>query len=260
MRNCVRNCIGAAVLVLVLAVGANPGPVEPGLIGTNGHHPAPVVAVEGARMVMDAPTSGVVGELIRLDVSKSIADSFKWLLVPESIDFEVYNNGSRAVFSAREAGSYMFIVACAKDGRVDVITHIVAVTKPGESDPNKEYPKIDEPVAGSGLDKMLPYWCSIAKRDEKEALALAESFESVAAAIAAGVYTTPKEISKATGEVNRTALGSALESWMPVLSKLQVELQRRSNAGELKTPEQHAKVWIEIAEGLLNYAAMFNPR
>jgi hypothetical protein len=255
MRNKMLTLFGACFLALMMAIGSTYSETGLGSV-----YAQPAIAVEGAKIVITAPTSGVVGELIRMDVSKSQADSFKWLLVPESVDFEVYDNGRRAVFSARETGSYMFIVACAKDGMVDVATHVVTITQPGEPDPNKEYPKVDEPVAGSGLNKLLPYWCSLAKRAQVETLALAESFESVAAAVAAGVYTTPKEISKATGEANQTALGPALESWMPVLSKLQTELRRRSNAGELKTPEQHAAAWREIAEGLLNYAAMFNPR
>jgi hypothetical protein len=261
MRNTIRNLAGAIVLTLVFATGATfgGGDAAPFDVG----HPLSAVATSdentaAARLVIKGPTKGVVGELIRLDVSNSCGQSFKWLLVPESVDFEVYDNGRRAVFSARKTGKYMFIMACALEDTVDVATHIVTIVKPGEPDPNKEYPKVDKPIAGSDLAKMLPYWCSLAKREREEALALAESFEGIAAAIAAGAYTTPEEISKATGDANRTALKTSLDSWLPVLSKLQTELRRRSNIGELKTPEQHAEAWREIAEGLLAYASMFN--
>jgi hypothetical protein len=217
------------------------------------------MAVEKARVTLNAPDKGVVGELIRLDVSTSVADSFKWLLVPESVDFQVYDDGRKAVFSARKPGSYMFVIACAKDGFVDVMTHVVHIVKPGDPDPTIKYPVVEKPQPGASLTNLLPYWCAEARRTQEEALALAESFESVAAAIAGGAYTTPVEISRATGEANRAALGDSLASWMPVLSKLQGELKRRADAKELETPEQHAEAWREIAQGLLDYAAMFNP-
>lgn len=264
MRSGMRNFAGAVLLMLVLAVGANTSPVEPGLAGTNGHHSPPVVvsaeAVERAHIALVAPDKGLVGELIRLDVSTSIADSFKWLLVPDSVDFEVYDGGRRAVFSARKVGSYMFVVACAKDGFVDVMTHVVHIVNPGDPDPTIEYPVVEKPSPEAGLMAWIPYWCAEAKREPGEALALAESFESIAAAIAGGAYTTPEEISQATGQANRVALGESLANWMPVLSKLQTELKRQADAGHLKTPEQHAKIWREIAEGLLAYATMFDPR
>jgi hypothetical protein len=83
-----------------------------------------------AKVVLVAPSKARVGELVRFDVSESIADSFQWIMVPDSVDFETYDSGRKAVFSARSDGDYRFIVACAKDGTVDVVTHVVRVSGP----------------------------------------------------------------------------------------------------------------------------------
>jgi len=219
------------------------------------------LAVDVAQVVVNAQELGEVGELIRFDVSESNAESFKWLLVPESVDFEVYDNGKRAVFSARKPGEYMFIVACAYKGTVDVTTHVVTIIgldpQPDPNDPDDEHPVVPQPAEGASLIEWMPYWCSQAKCPKDETMRLAASFESVAATISAGVNTTPQEIITATSEANRQALGVSMQAWMPVLQNLQAELKTRAEMGMLTTAEQHAETWREIAEGLRGYAALF---
>jgi len=218
-------------------------------------------AADVAQVVVNAQELGEVGELIRFDVSESKAESFKWLLVPESVDFEVYDNGKRAVFSARRPGEYMFIVACAYKDTVDVTTHVVTIIgpdpQPDPDGPDDEYPVVPKPAEGASFVEWMPYWCSQAKRPKDETMRLAASFESVAATISAGVNTTPQEIIAATGEANRQVLGASMQAWMPVLQNLQAELKTRAEVGTLTTAEQHAETWREIAEGLRGYAALF---
>lgn len=215
---------------------------------------------QAARVVVNAPGEGVIGELIRFDLSASVAEAFKWLRVPETVDFEVYDNGTRAVFSARQPGEYVFVIACAYQGTVDVTTHVVAIIgpDPGPSppDPDDNYPVIPVPADGASFVEWVPYWCSIARRPEAETLRLAASFESVAATIAAGINMTPQEIVDATSRANRLALGESITLWMPVLQNLQDALKTRAVAGTLVTVEQHAVAWREIATGLRAYADM----
>lgn len=208
-----------------------------------------------AKIVIKAPIEAEIGELIRFDVSSSWAESFKWILVPLSGDFEVYNDGRCAVFSARKTGEYMFIVACAFEGTVDVTTHTVRVGNPTPRP--GDYPVVPEPAVAAPLSDWLSYWCSLTVRVESEARELADSFDGIAAAISAGVYTTPEEIIKATGEANRQALGDSLTAWKPVLLSLQNEFKTRAIAGTLASPEQHANVWREVANGLRAYADLF---
>ena len=195
---------------------------------------------EVAKVVIDAPTRGRVGELIRFDLTKSEADSIKWLLLPESVDFECYEDGRRAVFSARTPGEYMFIIAVANAGTVDVVTHTVKIEGPP--------PKPES----TSLTEWVPYWLYPLQLDPAVAVKLAESFESVSDRITA--LSTPKGIIEATAEANRAALGDELDAWKPLLKKIQATLANRARANTLTTPEQHKAVWLEIAEGLRKYA------
>jgi hypothetical protein len=207
-----------------------------------------------AEIVLNAPEKAEVGELVRFDLAGSTGQSYKWLMVPATIDFEVFCEGKRTVFSARKPGVYMFIIGCAYDGTVDVITHTVTIT--GPSDPGIVCPDVPQPPEGSGLNKWIPYWCSINKRPQVEADLLASSFNNVAAQIAAQVLQQPSEIIQATADANRIALGESLPGWKPVLRQIQGEIVARADRGVLTTPEQHRKLWLAIAEGLRAYATL----
>lgn len=194
-----------------------------------------------AKVVVDAPNKGRVGELIRFDLTKSVADSIKWLLKPESIDFQAYEDGRRAVFSARTPGEYMFIIAVASGGTVDVVTHTVTIEGP-PAKPDSQ-----------SLTEWVPYWLYPMQLDREEALRLAESFEETSDRITA--LSTPQGIIEATAEANRAALGDSLGEWKPLLKKIQATLANRAQAGTLTTPEQHKETWLEIARGLRKYAS-----
>lgn len=190
-----------------------------------------------AKIVLDAPSTARIGELVRLDVSASNAASFKWLLVPESDDFLTYDAGARAVFSARTAGEYRFIVACgAEDGSVDVVTHVVRVPEP----PSK-------PVSDS-LAEWIPYWNWSMDLPQSECLALADSFDDIADKQA--TLSEPKDWIEATAAANREVLGDRIDAWTPMLDKIGAKLLKMAESGALQTPEEHAKVWREIARGL----------
>jgi hypothetical protein len=199
--------------------------------------PAPKVAPqEEAKIVLEAPSTARVGELVRFDVSDSVADSFEWLVVPPSQDFEVYAEGRKAVFSARMEGEYQFIVACAKDGTVDVIQHVVRVIGPPPM-------PTDESLAD-----WIPFWAFTMNLPTDGAQDLAQSFEDVAAR--AEELKEPQDWIKATAEANRAALGDKLAIWKPILNKIGEVLLKKAQSGELMTPEQHKTLWLEIASGL----------
>jgi len=233
---------------------------------TASHAPDNVEPGTVADIVINAQESAEVGELVRFDVSESTADSFKWVLVPNSIDFEVYDEGQRAVFSARHPGEYMFIVGCAYQGTIDIVTHIVTIEggDPGPPNPpdpphppNPNIPDVRKPDS-SVLFEWVAYWCSQAQRSKYETLYVAGSFEGVAAQISAGVLTDTESIIEATVNANRQALGDSITDWLPVLREIQTELKSRAEAGILVTPEQHAVAWREIAKGMRSYAALFD--
>lgn len=189
-----------------------------------------------AKIMLVAPTSVRIGELVRLDVSESSAEEFKWILVPDSVDFLVYDSGKRAVFSAREAGEFQIIVGCAVENTLDIVTHTIKVTGPPA-----------QPTSDSFVE-LIPYWMWNADLPTEECTRLAVSFE----AIAARYSDLPEQGDwiKATAEANREVLGERVDAWAPILEKIGKELLKKAQAGELMTPEDHKRVWMEVAEGL----------
>lgn len=188
-----------------------------------------------AKIVLNAPSSARVGELVRLDASESAADSFKWVLVPESVDFEVYAEGRKAVFSARAPGEFLFVIAVAKDGAVDVITHRIVVVGPP-----------DEPQDVADVAGHIRYWLWTTQGTEAERLALATAFEEVAAMglsdRQAWMYETKRKVEE--------ALGDAKPKWDGFLKKVGHYMSDLGNAGVMLEPEEHARVWREIAATL----------
>lgn len=211
-------------------------------------------SVSVAEIVLNAPKKAEVGELVRFDLTGSTGQAYKWLMVPATVDFEVFCEGKLTVFSARKPGTYMFIIGCAYNGTIDVVTHSVTIT--GSSYPDIVYPDVARPTADSSLEEWIPYWCSINKRPQNEANLLASSFNNVAAQIAAQVLQKPSEIIQATAEANRVALGKSLPGWKPTLRQIQGEIRAQADRGALTTPEQHRKLWLIIAKGLQTYATL----
>lgn len=197
----------------------------------------PAIPVVEAKVVLNAPSQARVGELVRLDASESVADSFEWLLVPQTCpDFETYDAGRRAVFSARTEGIYEFIVACAKGGTVDIVRHTVRVIGP---------PPMPQ---GDSLAQWIPFWNWSEMLPKEECDALAESFATIAER--KDELKEPQDWLKATAEANRQILGDRVEAWKPMLDKIGAALQKKAESGAFVTPEDYAKAWLEVAEGL----------
>ena len=191
-----------------------------------------------AKIVLVAPTSARIGELVRLDASGSVATEIKWKLSPGSVDFEVYDAGARAVFSARQAGEYRFIVACAKGDTVDFVEHIVKVLGP------PPMPQTDS------LTDWIPYWNWTLNLPKAEIEALAASFEEVAAN--ADESDDIGDFIKATAKASRVALGDRIEAWKPILDKVGANLSEKAETGAMTSSEECRAEWLKVAEGLRN--------
>jgi hypothetical protein len=205
-----------------------------------------------AKIVLNAQDVAEVGELVRFDLSESIAQSFKWITVPETADFEFYNNGRLAVFCARKPGNYTFIIAGAHSGTIDVAVHTLLVEGPPTPDILLITPSIQ-----ADLSEWVVYWCSVNNRPKDESERLAVSFEHIATQISAGTLQKAGDIVKATAEANRAAVGDSLPEWLPVLQELQVAMKKLATQGKLSTPDQHKALWLDIAKGLHNYTSLF---
>jgi hypothetical protein len=201
-----------------------------------------IVPDGGAHITLKAPVNAKIGQLVVLDVSESVASTFKWELRSKNTNFLVIDNGKRAVFTAEVGGEYLFVVAAAKGDTIDVVIHTIKVAG-GPAQPTED-------VAAK-----VAQWCAkidyAQKRDDL--LKLAQSFSSVSAIISDQM--TPADIVDATKKSNRDALGTNIQNWVPFLEGLQAELKALSESGKLPDSASHQKMWRAIADGLKEYAA-----
>lgn len=94
---------------------------------------------------------------------------------------------------------------------------------------------------------------NISKQDKaKQANALAKSFESIAAAIAAGTIDDQEDILKKTSEANRSAIqsvGGDKTKWEPAFIDIQEKLFGLYKDNKMTTKQDFASAWREIATG-----------
>lgn len=215
-----------------------PGPVTPGPV-----EPVPTKP-NGAEIVVIAPSEGEVGQLIRINVSGSKGQTFKWLCIPQDADFEVYDNGKKVCFSSSKVGVYTFIVASANDNELDSKIIIITIGQP----------VIEPPLPpNSSLVVNVTSWVStlVKSTDKKiEAAKLAASFRAIAVQIDSGDLNDVEKIVTATSAANKAVLKDSINDWVTFLAQLQKELKVQAQAGTLVTVEQHASIWKEIAKGL----------
>ena len=191
--------------------------------------------LQAASIVLDAPTEARVGQLVRLDVSKSQADHYKWLVFPTTKDFEVLPDGQRAFFSARAPGKYQFTIAGSDSEGVDVISFTITVQTP------------PSPPTTDSLTEWIEYWRYEFDLPAKECHKLGSNFLTVADSI---TDQSPKEIAKMTATLNREIVD--IDLLKPLRVKISKALRKMAEEGSLSTPEDHIRVWREIAQGLMS--------
>jgi hypothetical protein len=199
-----------------------------------------------AEIIVEGSQKVKIGQLARLAVTKSAGKTFKWVVIPEGVDFEVYNNGQNVIFSSGTPGSFTFVVACANGDAVDMKIVVIVVGEGEVVNP------INPTPLPAGLAGKVAEWTNLVTSPAKkaEAARLSVSFASIQAEIQSGKLTTAEEIIAATKAANQGALGSSIAVWVPFLERLQLEMRTQAESGLLVTPDQHAKMWGEIAAGL----------
>lgn len=176
-----------------------------------------------------------IGELVRLDARDSTVN-LTWQILPATDDFEVVDDGKRAFFTSRIPGSYLIIVAGAKEGTPYLVHHTIVVE--GNVDPGPM--TLVQKVSG-WVRQVEEYEGKNAK-----AAAIAEVFRSLAVKEEISV----DKMLEATAVANSAVLGEDLDKWIPFLEALGNELDAFVEAGELDTREQYKEVWLLIARGI----------
>jgi hypothetical protein len=194
--------------------------------------PQQAPAVEGI-LILDAPESCEVGELVRLDTAGSTVSTYKWAIVPTSEDFMVVENGQRAVFSGREPGHYIIVVAAATGDRAALVVHELEVL-----------------AQGGSAEHIVARWLKKVKYDDPFAKAKMVAKLSATFGSLALDNIPPTEMLQKAAAANRAVLGDDLEKWEDFLIALGHYLDQKSEAGQLTTTEEYQAVWQEISDAL----------
>lgn len=251
-----------ATLIFMFAVGNIATYTTPQYNGVQAGSPAHQISRQAsgddtpqegkAAVVIQAPDKVKVGDLIRIDLSGSQGAGFDYQVIPEPPGLQVFDDGRTIVCGTGDKNvEYLFMISCALDGDSDIKTHIVRV----------HGAQTDSPVnPGQNLVEKVKDWCDDVNSPDKrdDALALAQSFSSVAIIIEQDTFSSAEELVQATTTSNRDALGDNLEQWESLLNSLMLELKAMASAGQLPDIRSHARVWKDVARGLREYAASMN--
>ncbi len=187
-------------------------------------------------LVLLAPDTCDIGQLVRLDARESRVDTITWAIIPETDDFEVVDGGRRAFFSSRVGGEFLIILAGANGGVPFLMYQKLTVT-------GSDRKAVNNPA----LTKMVSKWVDMIPEYKGR--------EAHVAAIAA-VFRQPTEgvdidsILDATARAATAIVGKDKSKWIPFMERLGNELDRMSDAGELNTREQYVVAWVQIARGI----------
>ncbi|GAB6185894.1 hypothetical protein [Thermopirellula anaerolimosa] len=121
-----------------------------------------------------------------------------------------------------------------------------AVVTVGPSDPA---PPTPQPEAEAS--RLAREWLSqVPEKARAKAPQLAGAFRNSAERIDRDELTTVAGIIEAAAETNRKALGEDRNAWLPWFERLRTYMNGLAEAGNLKTPAQHAALFRDIAKGL----------
>lgn len=213
--------------------------------------------------VIAGPQRAARGDLIVLDASASKASDFAWALVNSTKPCLAIEGGRKCVFASGEAGEFVFVLAVASKDRVALARHTVAIgDAPGPPAPTPHPqpqpgppPAPDLPIGRFDLSRFG--WSAALRTVEaspearaEQALQLAESFRTTAAAIVAGGLVDPQAILEQTRTSNNAALRSNAPLWKPWAAELAGKLEALEASGKLVGATDFAAAWLELAVGL----------
>jgi len=258
----IRYILCTAVFLMTTTTGADDFPAidySPSAVFND-----PEEATEGTpQVIVDAPDSVFIGDMIVIDLSDSIGNGFDLRIIPEPSVVRVFNEGRIITASTGDKPiEYLFIFSCAIADKSDVKTKVIRVEQrtppapPKPPKPPKPPTPPKPPVEPDSLLGRVITWCedvqSPTARDD--ALKLQQSFSTLAMVIESGAFSDVAQIMSATKESNADALGANKVHWDPFLDKLAEELRTMFDAGQLPTIESHSKVWTTVSKGLQQFA------
>ena len=190
---------------------------------------ATINSLQKVNIIVDAPSTYEIGQLVTLDASQSKADELIWKIFPATENFKV--QGTIALFASGQPVDYTIIVV-ARRGKH--LTCKVLKLKHGNN-------KVINTL--TPFEQEVKTWLPSDKAGAKE---LAQSFKIVAGTIDSGVFDTVDGVIMATARANTAALGDRLGTWKPFLQRFQEYLEANPPA----TIADHSTMWKNMAVAL----------
>jgi len=196
----------------------------------------------GVELHVSAPAIVSVGDLVEVNADKSLASSFSWKVSGvKDGNYRVVDQGRRLLLAADSAGTITINVAGALEGSVALHSLTIQVGK--SSPPVNKHATLADKVQLAIND------CGLIQHGDQRN-ALADAFRSVAVMIDSKALTDTSAIIKATKSMTKEALLPDEEKWQPVVALLEGFVADTAKAGKLKTMEDHANLWREIAKSI----------
>lgn len=184
-------------------------------------------------LIIKAPETCRVGQMVTIDVTGSTADEFEWLVIPATDNFRVDTNNREALFSAEAPGTFIFIIAATRDGILLPISQITIVVELGIAPP---------PDISDDFTIKVKGWLP-SNADPVILEKLAKSFERVASA----GHKEVADLVKTTALSNRAILGPSLLRYKTFLVAFSTHL--KVNLSEA-TIDEHVELWFSLAAAL----------
>lgn len=212
-----------------------------------------------------------IGELVVLEASSDAASnkditaiSYSWTVLPSYKNLVTWPDGTKIIFGTGTRPQNVTIILTASfvftSKEADKITDValkttttVATVKIVQDAENPDDHKDPE----TALSKEVKDWIASVKTNNRytdanvktDAAKLAANFEKISAAIAAGTLKGPSAILAATKDANDDVITNR-DAWLPFFNSLSAFLQSASKTNKLKTDDQYASTWREIAAAI----------
>jgi hypothetical protein len=198
--------------------------------------------------------SQIVGDRVNLNLAiTGNVKSYAWTVMPPgTVGLKIYEAGSKADFTSRFAGTYVFLVAVAgTDGSVAQAYHTLELRTDYAPAAPTQTATAPEPTASSDPTDLVRQWTSevnsLNRRTEQ--LQIASAFRQAAGAIDSGMLAGG-DLFAQTKTMSAFSLGGALGPWAPWFDKVEQLYREFQRLKVLGTPANFSAANKSVARAL----------
>ena len=220
-----------------------PAPVQP---------PVPVSAPVSVQFEGVSP-SQIVGDRVNLNLATTgNVKSYVWTVMPPgTVGLKVYEGGSKADFTSRFPGTYVFLVAVAgADGSVAQAYHTLELRADYAPVAPPQAVTVPKPTDSDPTDLVRQWTTEVNSLNRRtEQLQIASAFRQAAGAIDSGMFAGG-DLFAQTKAMGALSLGGALGPWAPWFDKVEQLSREFQRLKVLGTPANFSAANKSMARAL----------